>query len=151
MSSKNGRFHPLKKDMASPSSSLFDIIITIVVVLIIVIVISKIIIIINAIGVRHLSCPLSTYDYAASSDACAVMSKVQKYCICLCRVKQAPSHNFWVTDRRPDEARHLKSSESIYKIDLKNKIFIAYQRDVCSSATKSLSRISLFLVKWALV
>ena len=85
MSSKNGRFHPLKKNMASPSSSLFDII---------VIVISKIIIIINAIGVRHLSCPLSTYDYAASSDACAVMSKVQKYCICLCRVKQAPSHNF---------------------------------------------------------
>ena len=101
----NGRFHPLKKDMASPSSSLFDIIITIVVVLIIVIVISKIIIIINAIGVRHLSCPLSTYDYAASSDACAVMSKLQKYCTCLCRVKQAPSHNFRVTECRPDEAR----------------------------------------------
>ena len=36
MSSKNGRFHPLKKDVASPSKSLFDIIITIVVVLIIV-------------------------------------------------------------------------------------------------------------------
>ena len=46
-------------DIESPSSLLFDIIITIiVVVLIIVIVISKIIIIINAIGVSHLSCPL---------------------------------------------------------------------------------------------
>ena len=102
----NGRFHPLKKDVASLSSSLFDIIITIVVVLvIIVIVISKVIIIINAIGVRHLSCPLSTYDYAASSDACAVISKLQKYCTCLCRVKQAPSHNFRVTECRPDEAR----------------------------------------------
>ena len=47
-------------DIESPSSLLFDIIITIIVVvlIIIVIVISKILIIINAIGVSHLSCPL---------------------------------------------------------------------------------------------
>ena len=50
---------PLEKDMASPSASLFDIIITFIVVVIIIFIgISKIIIKINAIGVSYLSRPL---------------------------------------------------------------------------------------------
>ena len=49
------------KKTASPSASLFDIIIAFIVVVVVIIIfigISKIIIIINAIGVSHLSCPL---------------------------------------------------------------------------------------------
>ena len=143
----NVRFSPLKNDIESLSSLLFDIIINIIVVVLIVIVISKIIIIINAIECFHMTsrgpfwfpktakrrpywCPKpvlwelnsfltktlsfvlinlrrcrprewkhyrchsfilpSSHDFA-SSDACAVMSKLKKDCTCLCRVKQTPS------------------------------------------------------------
>ena len=71
------------------------------------------------------------------------MSKQRKIVLAFVELNRLLPHNFRVTDCRPDEARHLKSSGSVYKIDLKNKIFSLYL------AVKSLLHISLFLVKKA--
>ena len=120
----NGRFHLLTNDMAaSTSSSLFDIIVTIIiVVLIIVIVISKIIIIINAIGVSYLSYPWLCF---VRRTVMSSQSRVnwRKIVLASVELNRLLPHNFRVTECRPDGARHLKSSGSVYKIDLKNKIF----------------------------
>ena len=109
----NGRFHLLEKDMAeSSSSSLFDIIITFIVV----------------VSHHHLhwhqqdkhrnQCNRCQSFILPSTHDCALsdaqfMSKLKKDCTCLCRVEQASSHDFRVTNCRPDQARHLKSSGSV--------------------------------------
>ena len=133
----NVRFNLLKNDITRHQhlSLLFDIIITIIAaVLIIFIVISKIIIIIKAIGDSHYLAHYSWLRLVRRTVHVRRQSWVnwRKTVLASVELNRLFPHNFRVTDCmdnrktadcRPDKERHLKSSGSIYKINLKNKIF----------------------------
>ena len=56
------------------------------------------------------------------------LEELRKIVLASVELNRLLPHNFRVTDYRPDEARHLKSSVSICKIDLNNKIFSLFSK-----------------------